>query len=132
MAGRYLDGTFVAEHLTSINCSWFDSPCTLFGYYCFDVMLWTTVDYELQTLMCLFSPTINNVVCHNSLFEFHSLASFFHDLSQVVKMEVARCTTFATENFLRSATFSILTKVSSQTIIYPNPNQNQKISNLGP
>ena len=132
MGGRYLDGTFMVEHLTSINFSWFDSPCTLFGFYSFDVISWITVDYELQTLMCLFSPTINNMVCHNSLLEFHSLTSFFHDLSQFVKMEVARCTKFVTETFLRGATFSILTKVSSQTIMYPNPNPNQKISNLGP
>ena len=46
--------------------------------------------------------------------------------------EVARCTTFVTETFPRSTTYCILINVTPQTITYRNPNQDQKISNLGP
>ena len=49
------------------------------------------------------------------------------------KKEVDRCTDFVTETFLRGAMYCILTNVTSQTIIYLNPNPNQKkIPNIGP
>ena len=46
--------------------------------------------------------------------------------------EVDRCTHFVTETFLRCETYFILTNVTSQTIIYPNPNPNQKKFKFGP
>ena len=40
--------------------------------------------------------------------------------------EVDRCTSFVTENFQHVATYLVHTNVTSQNIIYPNPNPNLK------
>ena len=73
--------------------------------------------YLHRGMFCVFRVIINN---SNQL------------VSSLMHKEVDRCTHYVTDTLLRSATCYALTSATSQIIMYPDPNPNEKNLYFGP